>query len=118
MKKIMILICIFAYSNTIFAEYTNSAATADVLPANAKNKKETVPLELEIKRIQSFIDANKPVAAGTYLPYAEHELARIKIYLTERDVLEFKHRLEDMKNTIEIQKDFQKKKYGKLLEMN
>lgn len=99
-----------AYANYVFAP--------NVLPANIKNKTDTVPLELEIKRVQSYIDANKPVAAGTYLPYAQDLLKQIRMYLSNADVLEYERRLEDMKNTIEIQKDFQMKKYGKLVEVN
>jgi hypothetical protein len=111
MKRIIIsIVLMLASTHNLFAP--------NVLPTNTKNKPETVPLELEIHRIQTFIDANKPVAAGTYLPYAQDLLKQIKMYLTGTDVLEYERRLEDMKNTIEIQKDFQKKKYGKLLEVN
>lgn len=111
MKKIVIsIMLILACANNLFAP--------NVLPANVKNKTDTVPLELEIKRIQSYIDANKPVAAGTYLPYAQDLLKQIKMYLSNADVLEYERRLDDMKNTIEIQKDFQMKKYGKLVEVN
>lgn len=111
MKKILI------YSMLIFS-CANYAIAPDVLPGNAKNKIETVQLELKIKEVQSFIDANKPVAAATYLPYAKEELKRIRIHLLDKDILEFERRLENMENTINIQKAFQMKKYGKLLEVN
>lgn len=111
MKKIVIsIMLVIACTHNLFAP--------NVLPVNAKNKSETVPLELEIKRVQSYIDANKPVAAGTYLPFAQDLLKQVKMYLTGTDVLEYERRLDDMKNTIEIQKAYQIKKYGKLVEVN
>jgi hypothetical protein len=111
MKKIII-------SSMLMLTCAHNLFAPNVLPANTKNKPETVPLELEIKRVQSYIDAGKPVAAGTYLPFAQNLLKDVKVYLSGIDILEYERRLEDMKNAIEIQKDFQRKKYGKLVEVN
>lgn len=97
---------------------SSNLISAPVLPADSKNKLEAVSLELWIRDVQTFIDANKPVAAESYMPFAKNELARIRMSLTFSEVEAFNQRLEYLETLIKMEKDYQMKTYGKLVEQN
>ncbi len=88
------------------------------LPINRPSKNETVILELIIKDIEDYINAQKPVAASARLGDARDELRRVKMYMNEQTHQIISDYIKQMQNTIDLQKQYQIKKYGKLLEVN
>lgn len=112
MKKLLKLLMMVSFITTLnlHAELT--------LPANRPNKEVTVPLELIVKDIQDYINANKPVAASSRMNDAQEELRRIKVRLSPEIEKLFVDTIDQMQFTIKLQKEYQIKKHGKLLEVN
>lgn len=88
------------------------------LPINRPSKEQTVILELILKDIQDFLNSNKPVAAESRMEAAEKELIRVEMYMSSDIKKQFSDYIQQLKNTIEAQKQYQMKTYGKLLEVN
>ncbi len=109
MKRLLMMVII------VTAQSTHAEIT---LPTNRPNKDVTTPLELIVKDIQDYINANKPVAASSRMKDAHEELRRIKMRLSPEIEKLISETIEQMQFTIDLQKEYQMKNHGKLLEVN